>query len=79
MNLTSALANQPQWFTCLIARGNGNYGGATEWVERDTHMHIETVADAIRGRLNELGVLEKLEFAQPDKVPLEQQDLLTSL
>jgi hypothetical protein len=83
---TAAMQNeefsQQPWGTRAVrdcARGDGNYGGATEWVERDTYMHIEAVADAICGRLSELGVLDKLEFAQPDKVPLEQQDLLPSL
>jgi hypothetical protein len=42
-------------------------------------MHIETVADAIRSRLSELGVLDKLEFAKPEQVPQEQQNLLSSL
>jgi hypothetical protein len=70
---------EQSWGTRAVrdcARGNGNYGGATEWVERDTYMHIETMAAATRDRLNELGVFAKLEFAQPDGVPLEQQELL---
>ena len=74
--------SQQSWGTRAVrdcARGNGDYGGATEWVERDTHMHIETVADAIRSRLSELGVLDKLEFAKPEQVPQEQQNLLSFL
>jgi hypothetical protein len=46
------------------ARGSGGVGSATDWVARDTSMHIETIADSISGRIQELGFLQDLRTAE---------------
>jgi len=69
------------WGTRVVrecARGSGDYGGATEWVERDTHMHLETMATLVGSRLAEIGALAAFDFAKPESMPHDQTDLLTS-
>jgi hypothetical protein len=38
------------------AGGRGKAGAAADWVERDTHMHIETMTSAVSGSLLEIGL-----------------------
>lgn len=60
------------------ARNNGEPKRATEWVERDTAMHLEVILSAARGRLGELGVLGAFDFEAPERSYPQQQALLTS-
>lgn len=54
-------------------RGHGGVGGAADWVARDTHMHLETVTNAAKKRLNEIG--EVVSPAAVDAFVYEQVDL----
>lgn len=66
------------WGTRIVrdcALGSGSCGGGTEWVERDTLMHLETMAASARSRLAELGVLVTLELPVPERIPHDQAEL----
>lgn len=54
-------------------RGHGGIGGAADWVARDTHMHLETMTDAARKRLTEVG--EVFDTAAVNAFSYEQADL----
>jgi len=74
--------SRQSWGTRAVrecARGSGDYGGATEWVERDTHMHLEMMATLVGSRLAEIGALASFDFAKPESIPHDQTDLLASI
>ncbi len=56
--------------------GSGGEGGATEWVSRDTNLHIEVTAKFIESQLEQSGLMAPLEFATPEPVPWNQVTLV---
>jgi len=56
-------------------RGSRNVGNATDWVARDVHMHIETLARAVETRLREASG-EPLVVTTEDDEAYGQQPLL---
>jgi Beta protein len=60
------------------AQGSGGIGRATDWVARDTSMHIETIAEVVAVRLQELGMLEHFNTAEIASEPETQVELQLS-
>jgi len=55
------------------ARGHGGVGNATDWVARDTHMHLETISVAVKKRLVEVG--EKISASTGNAYLYDQAEL----
>ena len=47
-------------------------GGPTEWVARDTNLHVETTTRAVELLLDDLKLLDRLEFAEENVAPWDQ-------
>lgn len=58
------------------ALGSRNVGNATDWVARDVHMHIETLARAVESRMRE--AVATLPEALREDLPYGQRDLWSS-
>lgn len=54
------------------ARFGRGKGGPTEWVARDTNLHIEVTARAIEFMLHRAGLLARLTFAEPESFSWNQ-------
>lgn len=56
----------------LCARYGRGKGGPTDWVARDTNLHIEVTVRAIESVLRRAGRLSGASFAQPGLFPWNQ-------
>jgi hypothetical protein len=56
----------------LCARYGRGRGGPTEWVARDTNLHIEVTVRAIESFLRRAGRLSGVSFAEPESFPWSQ-------
>lgn len=56
----------------LCARYGRGKGGPTEWVARDTNLHIEVTVRAIESFLRRAGRLSDVNFAEPESFPWDQ-------
>jgi hypothetical protein len=54
------------------ARYGRGRGGPTEWVARDTNLHIEVTVRAIESFLRRVGRLSGVNFAEPESFPWSQ-------
>jgi len=60
-------------FAC--GTGSGGVGNASDWVARDTNLHLEITAQNVEETLKQYGRLTKTRFAQPEKTPWLQSRL----
>ena len=58
--------------------GGGGAGGPTDWVARDTNLHLEGTMRRIEAILDRYGRLKDLEFAKPEHIPWLQSRIETS-
>lgn len=49
--------------------GGGGEGGPTDWVARDTNLHLESTTRMVEAFLDRHGCLKDLEFAKPEQFP----------
>lgn len=64
------------WGSASILRcgvGSGGEGSPTDWVARDTNLHLEATAQLIESDLTKHGLIKNLEFATPDRMPWSQE------
>jgi len=61
------------------ARFGRGKGGPTEWVARDTNLHVEVTVRAIESALRRAGLLATLSFAEPESFAWNQAGIDQSL
>jgi hypothetical protein len=61
------------------ARFGRGKGGPTEWVARDTNLHVEVTARAVESALRRAGLLARLSFAEPESFAWNQAGIDQSL